>query len=77
MGNERQNELAEKAFWADKLGLIAKATDEEAEAQIEPSKRNKLKLDDGMPSNYQGMKAFFDPEVILQTKSSSHSKTIV
>ena len=48
VGDEKRAELAERAFWADKLGLPVKSTDKEAEKQIESSKSAKLILDGGI-----------------------------
>ena len=46
--NETHHELAEKAYYAEKLGLLPKPTDNEAELAIEKSKESKLHLDGGM-----------------------------
>ncbi|XP_038075987.1 uncharacterized protein LOC119743813 [Patiria miniata] len=48
VGDEKRAELAERAFWADKLGLTVKPTDKVAEQEIEASKSAKLILDGGM-----------------------------
>ena len=48
INNESRNELAEKAFWAEKLGLTVKPTDEEAEKEIADAKRSKLIFDGGI-----------------------------
>ncbi len=48
VGEEKHRELAEKAFWAEKLGLPVKPTDEEAEAEIQQSRSEKLVLDGGI-----------------------------
>lgn len=48
VGVERHQELAEKAYWAEKLGLIAKPSYKDAEYDIENSKERKLVLDGGM-----------------------------
>ncbi|XP_033096577.1 uncharacterized protein LOC117100855 isoform X2 [Anneissia japonica] len=48
VGDEKHHELCEKAFWAEKLGLAVKPTDEEAERQIQRSRSEKLVLDGGI-----------------------------
>ena len=48
VNDEKHEELAEKAYWAKKLGLTVKATDEEAEVEIEKSKSDKLLFDGGI-----------------------------
>ncbi|XP_072014155.1 uncharacterized protein [Amphiura filiformis] len=46
--NENHAELAERAFWAEKLGLKVKASDEEAEHDIQQSKKRNLVFDGGI-----------------------------
>ena len=48
IGNETHGELAERAYWAEKLGLRVKATDEEAELDIQQSKKRNLVFDGGI-----------------------------
>ncbi|XP_014664454.1 PREDICTED: uncharacterized protein LOC106806842 [Priapulus caudatus] len=48
IGEEKHQELAEKAFWTEKLGLPVKPTDEEAEQAIQHHKSEKLVLDGGI-----------------------------
>ena len=48
VGNGNHEELAEKAFWAEKLGLQVKPSDEEAEEEIHNSRSQKLVLDGGL-----------------------------
>lgn len=50
VNNENHQSLAERAYWAEKLGLIAKLSDREAETAIENAKGSKLILDGGMIS---------------------------
>ncbi|KAJ8026675.1 hypothetical protein HOLleu_31581 [Holothuria leucospilota] len=47
-GSESQKDLAERCFWAEKLGLERRHTDDEAAEEIASSKCNKLILDGGL-----------------------------
>ncbi len=48
MSGENHKELAERAYWADKLGLKKKVSDREAELAIQAKRKNKLTLDGGL-----------------------------
>lgn len=48
VNDEKHQELAEKAFWAKKLGLPVKPTDEEADQAIQQQQSQKLFLDGGL-----------------------------
>lgn len=48
VGQEGHQELAERAYWANKLGLREKISDRAAELKIDSEKSEKLILDGGM-----------------------------
>ncbi|XP_072175926.1 uncharacterized protein [Diadema setosum] len=48
INNERHSELAEKAYWAEKLDLPVKPSDKEAEQDISETQQKKLILDGGL-----------------------------